>query len=155
MATIRFRNDKYQVLVRMHGISISKTFTHKIHAQKWARSIEVSIESGQYKEKLDWTVKDALLEYMKSKRSHSHIKMRYKDWGNIKLKRLSLAILTEQHDGSFLVSVRAPLNHKFGADELVSQFPTGGGRKVAAGINRLPADMLRQFISAFETQFPS
>ncbi len=36
MASIRFRNDKYQVLVRMHGISISKTFTKKSHAQSCA-----------------------------------------------------------------------------------------------------------------------
>ena len=63
------------------------------------------------------------------------------------------AILTENNDGSFLVSVRAPLNRKFGADELVSQFPTGGGRKAAAGINSLPADMLEQFMVAFERQF--
>jgi hypothetical protein len=48
MATIRSRNDKYQVLVRMHGISISKIFTKKVHAQQWAKSTEVAIESGQY-----------------------------------------------------------------------------------------------------------
>jgi hypothetical protein len=63
------------------------------------------------------------------------------------------AILTTQHDGSFLVSVRAPLNRKYGADELVSQFPTGGGRKAAAGINRLLADKLEQFRGSFERQF--
>ena len=63
------------------------------------------------------------------------------------------AILTDQGDGSFLVSVRAPLNRKFGADELVSLFPTGGGRKAAAGINRLPIDMLGLFMAAFEMQF--
>ncbi len=63
------------------------------------------------------------------------------------------AILTKQHDGSFFVSVRAPLNRKFGADELVSRFPTGGGRKAAAGINCLPTDMLGPFITAFVMQF--
>jgi len=63
------------------------------------------------------------------------------------------AILTKNNDGSFLVSVRAPLNRKYGADELVSQFPTGGGRKAAAGVNSLPADMLEQFIMAFECSF--
>jgi len=62
-------------------------------------------------------------------------------------------VLTEKQYGSYLVSVRAPLNRKFGADELVSQFPTGGGRKAAAGINILPAEMLRQFIDAFDKQF--
>jgi integrase len=79
MSSIRFRNAKYQVLVRMHGISISKTFTKKIHAQKWAKSTEVAIESGQYSESLALTVKDALIEYQQSKlshdkRSHPHIK---------------------------------------------------------------------------------
>ena len=63
------------------------------------------------------------------------------------------AILTENNDGSFLVSVRAPLNRKYGADELVSQFPTGGGRKAAAGINCLTPDMLEQFVVAFDRQF--
>ena len=63
------------------------------------------------------------------------------------------AVLTEKQDDCYLVSVRAPLNRKFGADELVSQFPTGGGRKAAAGINKLPAEMLGQFIDAFDKQF--
>ncbi|PCH62031.1 MAG: acetyltransferase [Gammaproteobacteria bacterium] len=63
------------------------------------------------------------------------------------------AVITEKADGSYLVSVRAPLNRKYGADELVSQFPTGGGRKAAAGINQLPADMLGPFIDACEAQF--
>jgi len=47
------------------------------------------------------------------------------------------AMLTQQADGCFLVSVRAPLNNKTGADELCRQFATGGGRKAAAGINKL------------------
>jgi hypothetical protein len=47
MASIRFRNDKYQVLVRLHGIS---TFTNKSDARLWAKSTEVAIESGQYNE---------------------------------------------------------------------------------------------------------
>ena len=37
--------------------------------------------------------------------------------------------------------------------KLVSQFPSGGGRKAAAGINHLPADMLEQFMAAFEARF--
>lgn len=34
MAIIRLRNSKYQVLVRMNGVSISKTFTKKYDGQK-------------------------------------------------------------------------------------------------------------------------
>ena len=63
------------------------------------------------------------------------------------------AILTEQTQGHYMVSIRAPLNRKQGADTLASQFPTGGGRKAAAGINILPEKDLVNFISAFEKQF--
>jgi hypothetical protein len=59
------------------------------------------------------------------------------------------AVLTERSDGSYLVSVRAPLDNKVGADELCRRFPTGGGRKAAAGINDLPADRLDDFIAQF------
>jgi hypothetical protein len=59
------------------------------------------------------------------------------------------AVLTHKSDGSFLVSVRAPLERKTGADELCRSFPTGGGRKAAAGINALPNEMLDTFIDRF------
>jgi len=59
------------------------------------------------------------------------------------------AVLTERADGTYLVSVRAPLDNKVGADELCRRFPTGGGRKAAAGINALPADQLDDFIDQF------
>jgi hypothetical protein len=62
------------------------------------------------------------------------------------------AVLTLLPAGDYLVSVRAPLNNKTGADEVCRQFATGGGRKAAAGINQLPPaelprlmDTLRNF----------
>jgi hypothetical protein len=58
------------------------------------------------------------------------------------------AVLTVKANGGYLVSVRAPLNNKTGADELCRAFPTGGGRKAAAGINDLPAQQLAKFIDA-------
>lgn len=63
------------------------------------------------------------------------------------------AIITNKGDNTYLVSVRAPLSRKSGADALVSQFPTGGGRKAAAGINALSVDRLVEFISKFDQQF--
>jgi len=63
------------------------------------------------------------------------------------------AMLTEQSDGAYLVSVRAPLENKTGADDLCRQFPTGGGRKAAAGINKLPADQMGVFKDAFTQSF--
>ena len=60
------------------------------------------------------------------------------------------AVMTEKSSGSYLVSVRAPLLNKQGASKLCSQFPTGGGREAAAGINDLPGDQLDSFIDKFE-----
>ncbi len=59
------------------------------------------------------------------------------------------AVLTEIGGGDLLVSVRAPLANRTGADEICRQFPTGGGRKAAAGINRLPRGDLARFIDVF------
>ena len=63
------------------------------------------------------------------------------------------AVLTEKANGNYLVSVRAPLNNKKGAAALCMQFPTGGGREAAAGINDLPMEMLGEFIDKFEQAF--
>ena len=62
------------------------------------------------------------------------------------------AILTKTDNG-FVVSVRAPLNNKTGADDLCRQFKTGGGRKAAAGINVLPTADYERFKSAFLASF--
>jgi len=60
------------------------------------------------------------------------------------------AVLTENADGSYLVSLRAPLSNKQGAGDICSQFVTGGGRAAAAGINELPMDKLSEFIDSVE-----
>ncbi len=59
------------------------------------------------------------------------------------------AVLTLKENGNYLVSVRAPLDNKTGADELCRSFSTGGGRAAAAGINDLPAEQLNGFIDQF------
>ncbi len=64
------------------------------------------------------------------------------------------AVLTLKDNGNYLVSVRAPMSNKQGAADLCMQFPTGGGRAGAAGINDLPADTLGDFIAAFQTAYP-
>lgn len=63
------------------------------------------------------------------------------------------AILTNKADGNFLVSVRAPLSNKKGAADLCREFPTGGGREAAAGINSLPKSMVENFIAQFREQY--
>jgi len=63
------------------------------------------------------------------------------------------AIISYNRTGDYQISVRAPLTQKTGADELCSAFPSGGGRKAAAGINHLPINQLPDFIKAFDQQF--
>lgn len=66
---------------------------------------------------------------------------------------LAHAVLTlNQNQSDFTVSVRAPLNNRTGADEVCSQFPTGGGRKAAAGIDALPIEEKMHFIEVL-TQY--
>ncbi len=62
-------------------------------------------------------------------------------------------MLTKDKNGDFVVSVRAPMNNKTGADELCRQFETGGGRKAAAGINCLPKTDYDNFMEAFLAAF--
>ena len=62
-------------------------------------------------------------------------------------------MLTAKADGGYLVSVRAPMVTKAGADEVCSQFETGGGRRGAAGINHLPESELNRFMAIFYATF--
>jgi hypothetical protein len=61
------------------------------------------------------------------------------------------AIITENADTSYRISVRAPLNDKRDADTLCKKFPSGGGRAAAAGINNLPKDRFNSFVDAFQS----
>lgn len=66
---------------------------------------------------------------------------------------LAHALLMANNDGSLRISVRSPLSHRYGADILCRQFPSGGGRAAAAGINQLPPDQKSEFLAAFSLQF--
>nr|WP_321465294.1 acetyltransferase [uncultured Desulfobulbus sp.] len=63
------------------------------------------------------------------------------------------ATLIPRADATYLVSVRAPLATREGADTLCRRFPTGGGRAAAAGINALPYSQLDAFLAAFNEQY--
>lgn len=63
------------------------------------------------------------------------------------------ALMTAKNDGGFLISVRAPLSRPNGADELCRAFPSGGGRRAAAGINHLPEEAYDAFVAAFLAAF--
>lgn len=77
-------------------------------------------------------------------------------WGNLLARdnpERAHAILTALDDGAFRVSIRAPLSNRSGADELCREFPTGGGRAAAAGINRLDAGNYDHFVERFRQRF--
>jgi hypothetical protein len=57
------------------------------------------------------------------------------------------AVLRARADGSFVVSLRAPLATPHGADRFCRRFG-GGGRAAAAGIDGLPAQQRGEFICA-------
>ena len=66
---------------------------------------------------------------------------------------LAHAVMTYKPGGGYGVSVRAPRVNPIGAEDLCYQFKTGGGRKSAAGINRLPESDLARFLDRFDAAF--
>jgi hypothetical protein len=66
---------------------------------------------------------------------------------------LAHALLVDNGDTTAMISVRAPLSARTGADDLCRSFPTGGGRPAAAGINALPDEMQNNFLTAFNEAF--
>jgi len=66
---------------------------------------------------------------------------------------VAMQLTDGKNRGAYRISVRAPLALKEGADELCRQFPTGGGRKAAAGINALPQKDMDTFMRRFRATF--
>lgn len=62
----------------------------------------------------------------------------------------AFAILTSIDEENYRISIRSPKTNPHGASKLALQFPTGGGREKAAGINELPKSELNDFINKFE-----
>lgn len=62
-------------------------------------------------------------------------------------------ILTPVNATNYMVSIRAPLSNRSGADNVASQFATGGGRAGAAGIDLLPDSNISDLILAMEKQY--
>ncbi|CDU13610.1 hypothetical protein [Vibrio coralliirubri] len=67
---------------------------------------------------------------------------------------LAHAVLTlNTNHQDYTVSVRAPLSNRVGADDICSSFPSGGGRKAAAGINTLTLDDKQKFIDTLSAYY--
>ncbi len=61
----------------------------------------------------------------------------------------SFAIMTEQSGGDYVVSVRSGKPETHPAHRFCETFETGGGRKGAGGVNRLPAADVEHFAAKF------
>ena len=57
----------------------------------------------------------------------------------------AVAIISPKTSGGLLVSVRVPRDSSVSAEVFCRRFPTGGGRRTAAGINHLPVEELSNF----------
>jgi hypothetical protein len=67
----------------------------------------------------------------------------------------SWAVLTEQSSGCYSASVRSGAPMTAPAHRFCESFASGGGRKMAAGVNCLPANDLERFAAAFFDYFSS
>lgn len=67
----------------------------------------------------------------------------------------ALAMLHPNSQGGYVVSLRAPREASSApsAADLAKEFPTGGGRRLAAGINQLPPAELEKFLARFAEYF--
>jgi hypothetical protein len=67
--------------------------------------------------------------------------------------RRAWAVLTEQSNGSYSASVRSGAPDRTPAHRFCEGFESGGGRKLAGGVNRLPASELECFAADFFRYF--
>jgi hypothetical protein len=65
----------------------------------------------------------------------------------------AVAIVSPKTAGGYLVSVRVPRDSTVSAEAFCRRYPTGGGRRTAAGVNHLPGEELDAFAAAFEAEF--
>jgi len=124
MAYYRKRNGKWNAQVRRAGIkTISKTFTQKADAIKWANSIELSLEKGvfidyesskkvklselyqRYKEEVTPTLKGRVQD-------ESKIKILTKNTGHILLSEVSSSLLAEYRDNRLKVLSPQTVKHE-------------------------------------------
>jgi hypothetical protein len=67
--------------------------------------------------------------------------------------RRAHAVIAPNTGGGYMVSVRVPAARSLSAEAFCRRFPSGGGRREAAGIDALPEGRLGEFIENFGTAF--
>jgi len=67
--------------------------------------------------------------------------------------RRAHAVFAPTSNGAYIVSLRVPEAGETSADAFCREFPSGGGRRTAAGIDDLPEERLKEFIERFAASF--
>jgi len=67
--------------------------------------------------------------------------------------RRAYAVLAPREGGGYIVSLRVPETSRVSADAFARRFPSGGGRRAAAGIDHLRAEEVQDFIDRFSAAF--
>lgn len=67
--------------------------------------------------------------------------------------RRAHAVIAPKTGGGYTVSVRVPAARSLSAEAFCRRFPSGGGRREAAGIDALPDGRLGEFVESFGTTF--
>lgn len=67
--------------------------------------------------------------------------------------RRAHAVIAPRSGGGYMVSVRVPAERTLSAEAFCRRFPSGGGRREAAGIDALPEERLGEFIESFAAAF--
>ena len=65
----------------------------------------------------------------------------------------AIGLLSPKSSGGYAVSVRVPATSPTGAADFCRGFETGGGRRLAGGINHLPDADMERFIGSFSARF--
>jgi hypothetical protein len=72
----------------------------------------------------------------------------------VQAPHLAIGLLSARADGEWAFSLRVPEGAELTADAFCRQFPTGGGRKRAAGINRMAEADLAEFAGRLLASYP-
>lgn len=123
MATIRQRGGKWQVQVRRSGRPpLSKTFTIKHDAERWARGVEIGIERGQIQHAASGrtTVAEVVQRYERDilpllrSRAATHLKPILRALGSIAAGQLSNQDLAAYRDARLKCVSAQTVKHELG-----------------------------------------
>ena len=123
MATIRKRSGKYHTQIRKNGSNITKTFTNKADAVKWAREQEVKIDQGTYIPEKEAVTLSFLLEkweqeVLRSLKSWSveryKVAMIQRKLGNLTLDKVTSAVLVKYRDTRLTEAANQTVKHELG-----------------------------------------